>query len=91
MDVTAVVQGRDGGPERHGDSEEGELQAHTGQVPLNSCLHDLSLVAKPSLNFENRKHLVLICLAISAEPHTLISGCPVNVFFTCFVETADET
>lgn len=24
MDVTAVVQGRDGGPERHGDSEEGE-------------------------------------------------------------------
>lgn len=91
---------RSGGGSRHflcdwwswsGDSEEGEVQAHTGQVPINSCLQDLSLVAKPSLNFENRKHLVLICLAISAEPHTHISGCPVNVFFTCFVETADET
>ena len=103
---------RSGGRSRHflcdwwagwGDREEGEVQAHTGQVPVNSqvwqhrqvqahtgqgcvnsCLQDLSLVTNPSLNFENRKHLALICLAISAEPHTHSSGCPANVLFYMF-------
>ena len=40
--------------------------------------------------FENRKDLVLIHLALSAEAHAQISGCPVNLFSRCFTVTANK-